>query len=92
MVVCCHRLGAACAALVACWFQAVHVPILSYQHELVRRILGAAAMANTVMAMGGKERTETMLRDILDKSGLELVKMWRPDVGVQGLIEAKLKG
>ena len=68
------------------------MPILSYQHELVRRILGAAAMANTVMAMGGKERTETMLRDILDKSGLELVKMWRPDVGVQGLIEAKLKG
>ena len=53
--------------------------------------LGAVAMDNTVMAMGGKERTEAMFQDILDKSGLELVKVWRASFGVQGLVEARLK-
>lgn len=53
--------------------------------------LGAAAMDNTVMAIGGKERTEAMFQDILYKSGLELVKVWRPSFGVQGLVEARLK-
>jgi len=53
--------------------------------------LGAAAMDNTVMAMGGKERTEAMFRDILEKSGLELVKVHRASFGVQALVEARLK-
>ena len=53
--------------------------------------LGAAAMDNTVMVMGGKERTEAMFKDILSKSGLELVKVWMSSVGVQGLVEARLK-
>jgi hypothetical protein len=52
---------------------------------------GATAMDNTVRAMGGKERTEAMFQDILNKSGLELVMVWRPSFEVQGLVEARLK-
>jgi hypothetical protein len=47
--------------------------------------LPAAAMDNTVLVMGGKERIEDGFREMLGKAGLELVKVWRLNVGAGGL-------
>ena len=43
------------------------------------------------MVMGGKERTEGGFRDILEQSGLELVKIWKAEMAPAGVVEAKLK-
>jgi hypothetical protein len=44
-----------------------------------------------MFVMGGKERTEAMFADILDKAGLELVKVYRADIGAGALVEARTK-
>jgi len=44
-----------------------------------------------MLVIGGKERTEAMFVDILDKAGLELVKVHRPDIGAGALVEARTK-
>jgi hypothetical protein len=43
------------------------------------------------MVMGGKERTEEDFTDILDRSGLELVKIWKAEFAPAGIVEAKMK-
>jgi hypothetical protein len=48
-------------------------------------------MDNIVFTLGGKERTEAMFKDLFDKAGLEMVKVWRASVGAGALVEAKLK-
>ena len=53
--------------------------------------LPAATMDNIVMAFGGKERTESSFRDLLNKAGLELVRVWRAAFGPGALVEARLK-
>ena len=53
--------------------------------------LVAATMDNIVFTLGGKERTEAMFKDLFDKAGLEMVKVWRASVGAGALVEAKLK-
>jgi hypothetical protein len=53
--------------------------------------LPAATMDNIVFVLGGKERTEESFRVVLDEAGLELVKVWRPNVGAGALVEARLK-
>ena len=50
-----------------------------------------AVLDVATMVMGGKERTEEGFRDILDKSGLELVKVWKAEMAPAGIVEAKLK-
>jgi hypothetical protein len=54
--------------------------------------LPAAAMDNTVMVMGGKERTADGMRQILEDAGLKVVKIWQSrDGGATGnIIEAML--
>lgn len=55
--------------------------------------LPAAAMDNTVMVMGGKERTEQGFQKILDEAGLKFVKTYRSREGggAGALVEAGLK-
>lgn len=50
-----------------------------------------AVLDVATMVMGGKERTEEGFRDILEKSGLELVKIWKVDMAPVGVVEAKIK-
>jgi len=47
--------------------------------------------SNVMFVIGGKERTEAMFVDILDKAGLELVKVYRADIGAGALVEARTK-
>ncbi|KAE8395963.1 S-adenosyl-L-methionine-dependent methyltransferase [Aspergillus alliaceus] len=50
-----------------------------------------AWMDHTMMAFGGRERTEKDWERLLDRSGLKLVKVWRaPGIPV-GVVEAHLK-
>ena len=44
-----------------------------------------------MMTFGGKERNETDWLELLDKSNLELVRVWRAPVGTQAVIEGRLK-
>lgn len=53
--------------------------------------LPAATMDNIVFALGGKERTEESFRGLLDKAGLELVKVYKATVGGGAVVEARLK-
>jgi hypothetical protein len=53
--------------------------------------LPAATMDNIMFTLGGKERTEAMFKDLFDKAGLEMVKVWRASAGAGALVEAKLK-
>lgn len=51
----------------------------------------AAVLDQAVMTMGGKERTEDGFRDMFDKAGLDLVKVWRVP-GVPGAcVEGRLR-
>ena len=50
-----------------------------------------AVLDVATMVMGGKERTEKGFRDILDQSGLELVKIWKAEMAPAGIVEAKIK-
>jgi O-methyltransferase domain len=50
-----------------------------------------AVLDVATMVMGGKERTEEGFRDILEGSGLELVKIWKADMAPAGVVEAKMK-
>jgi O-methyltransferase domain len=43
------------------------------------------------MVMGGKERTEESFREVLEKSGLELVRIWKAEMAPAGIVEAKIK-
>ena len=51
----------------------------------------AAVLDQCVMTMGGKERTESGFRAILEPAGLELVKVWRVPGVPGGCIEGRLK-
>ena len=53
--------------------------------------LPAAMVDNIMFIMGGKERTEESFKEIFDRAGLELVKVWRASFGAGALIEARLK-
>jgi hypothetical protein len=48
-------------------------------------------MDNIMFAVGGKESTEEAFKGVLDKAGLELVKVWRAIAGAGALVEARLK-
>jgi hypothetical protein len=46
----------------------------------------------TMMVMvAGEERTEDHWRELLDSAGYEVVNIWRSNMAVQGIIEAKVK-
>ena len=53
--------------------------------------LPAATMDNIMFLMGGKERTEESFREMFDRAGLELVKVWKASFGAGALVEARLK-
>jgi hypothetical protein len=53
--------------------------------------LPAATMDNIMFVLGGKERTEEAWRNMLDKAGLELVKVWSAGVGGGALVETRMK-
>lgn len=45
----------------------------------------------TMMAQfGGSERTESMCKELLEKAGLRMVKIWGPKEAVERIIEARL--
>ena len=46
----------------------------------------------TVMTFAGKERSEADWRILFDRLGLELVKIWKAEVGIQAVIEGRLRG
>lgn len=48
-------------------------------------------MDHAMFAFGGRERTETDWRRLLEGAGLELVKVWRSRAGSQAVLEARLK-
>ncbi len=51
----------------------------------------AVAMDVAMLTMGGKERTEKGFSEILDKAGLELVKVHRASYGAGALVEGRSK-
>jgi hypothetical protein len=53
--------------------------------------LPAAVIDNIIFALGGKERTEEGFKELFDRAGLELVKLWRASVVAGALLEARLK-
>ena len=50
-----------------------------------------AVLDVATMVMGGKERTEEDFKDILERSGLELVKIWKAEMAPAGIVEGKIK-
>lgn len=44
-----------------------------------------------MLIVAGKERSEKGFSDLLDSTGLKLVKVWRSKVGSQTAIECRLK-
>jgi hypothetical protein len=52
---------------------------------------GTYTMDMVMLAIGGKERSKEEFEELLDKSGLELVKVWPYAVGAQAVVEARLK-
>lgn len=50
-----------------------------------------AWMDQTMLTFGGVERTEKGFADLLDISGLKLVKVWRASGTPTGVVEARLK-
>ena len=53
--------------------------------------LSAAALDINMLTMGGKERSEERLKQILEPAGFELVKVHRAGFGVSGLVEGRLR-
>ena len=50
-----------------------------------------AVLDAAVLVMGGKQRTPEGFREILEQSGLELVKIWMAPLAPAGIVEAKVK-
>ena len=46
---------------------------------------------NMMSLIAGVERTEPEWRNMIDKAGLEIEKIWTADVGSESLIEVRLK-
>lgn len=53
--------------------------------------LTAYWMDYAVMMIGGRERTEAELVELLEMAGLEHVKTWKMEVSAYAVIEAKVK-
>ena len=50
-----------------------------------------AVLDAAVLVMGGKQRTPEGFADILEQSGLELVKVWMAAFAPAGIVEAKVR-
>lgn len=48
-----------------------------------------AGMDISTLIYAGKERTLEQFRDLLHRSGLEIVKVWTDDAGLVSVIESK---
>jgi hypothetical protein len=48
-------------------------------------------MDMVMLAIGGKERSEKEFAVLLGEVGLELVRVWKAEVGTQSVIEARKK-
>ncbi len=46
---------------------------------------------NMMALLSGKERSETQWRELLDKAGLAIVKIWSTDRDSESIIEAVIK-
>lgn len=44
-----------------------------------------------MMVIGGQEKTAKQFTRIFDAAGLELVRIWPAAIGMQSMVEAKLK-
>lgn len=49
-------------------------------------------MDMAMLMIGGRERSEKEFSAVLDDVGLQLIKVWKAKVGVQSVLEVKLKG
>ena len=54
--------------------------------------LSIATFDITMFNMGGKERSESDFRTLLENVGCELVKVWRSETGFGVIVEGRLKG
>lgn len=45
-----------------------------------------------MVMVAGKERNEAKWRELLERVGLEVVRVWKSGGAVQGIVEARLKG
>ncbi|KAF7181291.1 hypothetical protein CNMCM7691_000509 [Aspergillus felis] len=65
-------------------------------HEIIVPEMGAtmshAWQDLTLMAIGGMERREKDFARLLDSAGLQLVKVWRKQGDMMGIVEARLNG
>ena len=59
--------------------------------RLYEATFGAAVMAQAVMTMGGKERTEAGFKQLFESAGIELVQVWRAPGVPGGCVEGRLR-